>query len=117
MQPLMDVGAVDWRVLQNVSLTQAYVNVLDRPGAGVPPDTDRSFGRPAANISPIPTGGPPAGADGALVGGRGALAYDEGPGPPAETPLLPDVLPDTAGPERSFVCTSLKCKNTIKRTF
>ena len=70
----------------------------DRAGAGVPL-TDRSFGRPAAKMSPMPTGGPPG-----ATGGRGGRAC-MGEGPPPPEGAVPDVFPATVGADRSFVCT------------
>lgn len=68
------------------------------------PETERSFGRPAANISPIPEGGP-LGIGGA-VGMRGADIPTDG----ALTPAPGAAFPATAGADRSFVCTSA-CKS------
>lgn len=70
----------------------------DRAGAVVPL-TDRSFGRPAAKMSPMPTGGPPG-----ATGGRGGRAC-MGEGPPPPEGAVPDVFPATVGADRSFVCT------------
>ena len=70
----------------------------DRAGEGVPL-TDRSFGRPAAKMSPMPTGGPPG-----ATGGRGGRAC-MGEGPPPPEGAVPDVFPATVGADRSFVCT------------
>ena len=70
----------------------------DRVGEGVPL-TDRSFGRPAAKMSPMPTGGPPG-----ATGGRGGRAC-MGEGPPPPEGAVPDVFPATVGADRSFVCT------------
>lgn len=68
---------------------------IDLPGAGVPL-VERSFGRPAAKMSPIPAGGP--------LGGRGGRACMGGGDPPPEG-VVPDVFPATVGADLSFVCT------------
>ena len=70
----------------------------DRAGSCVPL-IDRSFGRPAAKMSPMPTGGPPG-----ATGGRGGGAC-MGEGPPPPEGAVPDVFPATVGADRSFVCT------------
>ena len=72
------------------------------PAGAVVPLTDRNFGRPAAKMSPMPTGGPPG-----ATGGRGGRAC-MGEGPPPPEVAVPDVFPATVGADRSFVCTFFK---------
>lgn len=102
--PVVVAGAVDLRELGERS------DHVPWGLAFVLPDTERSFGRPAAKISPMPEGGPLG--TGGAVGTRGAEARTVGALPLA----LGVAFPATAGADRSFVCTSA-CKYGIYTLF